>query len=439
MFHIVLPVFGILPFSLCIFLCFSHVWLLRRPVEAKPVQTQSISDGDLGRARCLLWFGVQLWRQPQSTRVENIFLSFSFLSLLCYRRFVSLMAKGKSVQSSQQGSMDRRSNPPKRWNLSDIPKPLIKITLAHLFAHRALLCKKLAIRKLRWREANSFEPTRTGFREGRETISIVLGEYHQQQLFTIEMEKKIQLVSKEIEAVKAKAQETLVALVKGFDNFFDGVTNFIREFDSVEADQFMDAGDDMGAVDMVPTLMFESNNNSKAKALINVAEAKGLSSVIVDNDYDAWERFQNMKMVSKTARVNEREKKERIQKEFSDAVDNQENEERSIYNQVTLLTEAVHNLLNTRSEKVNQNTKDSKNSKNSKNFHKSHGSTSSANAAKTAPKKKRRTLIKKRPRIRRGKKKWEPKEPVEKGKRKRRGKSGDTPNAKRKGRVNGAP
>ena len=78
----------------------------------------------------------------------------------------------------------------------------------------------------------------------------------------------------------------------------------------------MDAGDDIGAMNMVPTLMFESNNNSKAKARINIAEAKGLSSVIVDNDYDAWERFQNMMMVSKTARVNEREKKERIQKEI---------------------------------------------------------------------------------------------------------------------------
>ena len=177
-----------------------------------------------------------------------------------------------------------------------------------MFAHRALLYKKLAIRKLRWREANSFEPTRTRFREGKETISIVLGENHQQQLFTLEMEKKIQLVSKEIEAAKAKAQETLVALVKDFDNFFDGVTNFIREFDSVEADQSMDAGDDIGAVNMVPTLMFESNNNSKAKVLINIAEAKGLSSVIVDNDYDAWERFQNMKMVSKTARVNSKKK-----------------------------------------------------------------------------------------------------------------------------------
>ena len=73
-----------------------------------------------------------------------------------------------------------------------------------------------------------------------------------------------------------------------------------------------------------------------------------------------------------------------------------------------------------------------------KHFDKNHGSTSSANAAKTAPKKKSRTLIRKRPRIRRGKRKWEPKEPVEKGKRKRRGMSGDTPNAKRKGRVNGA-
>ena len=45
-------------------------------------------------------------------------------------------------------------------------------------------------------------------------------------------------------------------------------------------------------------------------------------------------------------------------------MDNQENEERSIYNQVSLLTEVVHNLLNTRFEKVNQNTKHSKNSKN---------------------------------------------------------------------------
>jgi hypothetical protein len=82
----VLPVFGIMPFSLCIFLCFSHVCLLRRPVEAKPVQTQSISERDLGRARCLLWFGGQLWRQPQSTRVENIFLGFLFLSVAGYKR-----------------------------------------------------------------------------------------------------------------------------------------------------------------------------------------------------------------------------------------------------------------------------------------------------------------------------------------------------------------
>ena len=43
-------------------------------------QTQSISERDLGRARCLLWFGGQLWRQPQSTRVENIFLGF-FISI----------------------------------------------------------------------------------------------------------------------------------------------------------------------------------------------------------------------------------------------------------------------------------------------------------------------------------------------------------------------
>ena len=160
------------------------------------------------------------------------------------------------------------------------------------------------------------------------------------------MKKEIQLVSQDIEIAEAN-----VASVKGFDNFFHGLTNFIREFDSVEADQSMDAGDDIGAVNMVPTLMFGSNNNSKAKALTNIAEAISLSSVILDNDYDASERFQILEMVSTTAPVNRREKKKGIQKEISDAVDNQVDEERSIYNQVTLLTEEVQNYLKTRSEK----------------------------------------------------------------------------------------
>ena len=101
MFHIVLPVFGIMPFSLCIFLCFSHVCLLRRPVEAKPVQTQSISERDLGRARCLLWFGGQLWRQPQSTRVENIFLGFLFLSpSMSYEELLEEHMTGTSPECS---------------------------------------------------------------------------------------------------------------------------------------------------------------------------------------------------------------------------------------------------------------------------------------------------------------------------------------------------
>ena len=86
--------------------------------------------------------------------------------------------------------------------------------------------------------------------------------------------------------------------------------------------------------------------------------------------------------------------------------------ERSIYNQVTLSTEALHNLLSSWSEKVHWNTKNSKKS------NKNHGFIISANAAKAGPKKSRRDKIKKRPRIRRRKRIWEPKEPVEKGKRK---------------------
>ena len=53
-------------FSLCIFLCFSHVCLLRRPVEAKPVQTQLFTERDLGCARCLL-----IWRSVLASITIN--------------------------------------------------------------------------------------------------------------------------------------------------------------------------------------------------------------------------------------------------------------------------------------------------------------------------------------------------------------------------------
>ena len=53
-------------FSLCIFLCLSHVCLLRRPVEAKPVQTQLFTERDLGCARCLL-----VWRSVLASITIN--------------------------------------------------------------------------------------------------------------------------------------------------------------------------------------------------------------------------------------------------------------------------------------------------------------------------------------------------------------------------------
>ena len=70
----------------------------------------------VGHARCLLWFGGQFWRQPQSTKVENNLIGFdSYQDVKLRKR----LPRGKFRHQSERRSFPHevvpwRNPPPPR-------------------------------------------------------------------------------------------------------------------------------------------------------------------------------------------------------------------------------------------------------------------------------------------------------------------------------------
>ena len=337
------------------------------------------------------------------------------------------MAK-QNMKHDKKGSNDRAGASFKRWDLQHVPKSLLKCTLQHLFTHRALRTKMNAKKKIVWKSENSLQIHQTKFRQGKETLTMVIGENEQTRIHELEYEQRLGYIAKDIVEAKTKCHETLVDLVKQYDEYFTGVHSFMAEFDSGLNPLNIDEDDPCA----IPNMLTEAGLTSKANALKDVAFGKQLTVRLLNDEYEKWEAFNEAKNVSRVTKVKDLENKQRIHDNIEKmlGVEREEFRDQAHLNEslqfhVSAISEALQALMI---------------AKESKNGNPKSGTTSGG-ATKTKNKNKKRGMKPKRktrPRPRRPRSGADPKkENKDEKKRKRQGKSGETPNGKRRGRKNG--
>ena len=347
--------------------------------------------------------------------------NFTFSSLP-YRRYVTLMGKN-TMNTGKQKPKDQAGGSFKRWNLNHVPKSLLKCTLQHLFAQRALRIKINWKKKLTWKSEDSFIPHLTKLRQGKKSVSVIIGEAKQTKVDTLEYDKRIELIIKDIVEAKAKCQKTLVEMIQQYDEFFTGISSLMAVFDS-DLNPF---NIDQDVPHAVPNMLTEAGLTSEASKLEDVAFGN-----LVDEEYQKGEEFHESKNVARIARVKHLENKRRIHdniekmlgmesKQFLDQTHLNE----SLQFHVSAISDALQTLMIMRDSESER--------------HKA-GTTSGGGVASTT---KRGVKIKKktrkRPKRPAGKANNETnnKNKTEKKKRKRQGKSGKTLNGKRRGRKHG--
>jgi hypothetical protein len=244
----------------------------------------------------------------------------------------------------------------------------------------------------------------------------------------LEYEQRLGYIAKDIVEAKTKCHETLVDLVKQYDEYFTGVHSFMAEFDSGLNPLNIDEDDPCA----IPNMLTEAGLTSKANALKDVAFGKQLTVRLLNDEYEKWEAFNEAKNVSRVTKVKDLENKQRIHDNIEKmlGVEREEFRDQAHLNEslqfhVSAISEALQALMI---------------AKESKNGNPKSGTTSGG-ATKTKNKNKKRGVKPKRktrPRPRRPRSGADPKkENKDEKKRKRQGKSGETPNGKRRGRKNG--
>ena len=129
--------------------------------------------------------------------------------------------------------MATKSHKNPRWNLNGVPGELKRIVLDHLWAHRNMLIKENASKKLKWCLTNDFKPKTSFYRDGQATVRVILAEEKQRQLFQEDLEQKIHFLSKNSQPAKLKVEETLTKMRNEIDSHFEALQS---EFNTLLSD-----------------------------------------------------------------------------------------------------------------------------------------------------------------------------------------------------------
>ena len=245
------------------------------------------------------------------------------------------MGRDSVAKSSPQGP---------RWDLSGVPKELKKPIIDHLVCHRNHLLKESARKKLRWRLSNDFTPRTTHFRDGKALVKTVIEEDKQKEIFTREMEKKLEYLGKDITSVQSKLNESLTTLRSAITSHYDGVQSMLNSLVNDPNHVLMDDDDDID--------ISGDNETSRDRCLLCIARAKHKTLRESNEAYSQWVAHQEHKKVAKTTRVNNDQLREQISKvvdstyEPSKAKNCTKREELlRVHEQVSLLTKAVSKLI----------------------------------------------------------------------------------------------
>ena len=110
---------------------------------------------------------------------------------------------------------------------------------------------------------------------------MMIGEAEHTKVHTLEYEKRIGLITKDILEAKAKCHERLVEMIKQYDEYFTGIHSFMAEFDLSLNSLNIDEDDPYA----VPNMLTEAGLTSKANALRDVTFGKQLTVRLVHEEY----------------------------------------------------------------------------------------------------------------------------------------------------------
>ena len=231
-----------------------------------------------------------------------------------------------------------------RWDLSGLPKGLKKPIMDHLVCHRNHLLKESARKKLRWRLSNDFTPRTTHFRDGKALVKTVIEEDKQKEIFTREMEKKLEYLGKDITSVQSKLDKSLTTLRSAITSHYDGVQSMLNSLVNDPNHVLMDDDDDID--------ISGDNETSRDRCLLCIARAKHKTPRESNEAYSKWVAHQEHKKVAKTTRVNNDQLGEQISKVVDSTYDpskadscTKREELLRVHEQVSLLTKAVSKLI----------------------------------------------------------------------------------------------
>ena len=205
------------------------------------------------------------------------------------------MGRDSVAKSSPQGL---------RWDLSGVPKELKKPIIDHLVCHRNHLLKWSARKKLRWRLSNDFTLRTTHFRDGKALVKTVIEEGKQKEIFTREMEKKLEYLGKDITSVQTKLDESLTTLRSAIASHYDGVQSMLNSLVNDPNHVLMDDDDDID--------ISGDNETSRDRCLLCIARAKHKTLCESNEAYSKWVAHQEHKKVAKTTGVNNDQLREQI-------------------------------------------------------------------------------------------------------------------------------
>ena len=246
-----------------------------------------------------------------------------------------------------------------RWILQGVPNILKRATLDYLFAHRAYVYKKIAKKKLSHRLVHGFEAHCSSFRDGSQSIKVVIGESEQKKIWDEQHETKIRYADKDINEAEAKMKILCNTMLEKIDKHFVHISEFMNLMNNVDGNVPMD--DD--AID--PWDHVQDQN--KEAVLMIIASAKVATDEIADSEYERWEQNFTTKLAIKATKVKNDAIREEIEKvrKYDNPVDDQNQlDVHALNKQVEMLSKAMAILV--LDKKNNNNTRPKNDFKNSR-------------------------------------------------------------------------
>ena len=200
------------------------------------------------------------------------------------------MHRAKSFKKRTQGSGVPKGP---RWNLSDVPKPIVPLIVKHLKTVEKCCRKEAALEKVTWQKDNIFKATLTTFYDGTKTFQKVVGEEQQLQIHNEKFQEKITLLQAEVLEARTEVESTINEAKQLLLKHRSSVAVYENKW--LNNDMQIDVNDPFDV----------SEEQERKKAIRQVAEATQSIHTKYSETFERWKTFQVEKKAKKETAVKE--------------------------------------------------------------------------------------------------------------------------------------